>query len=178
MTKYNFNDFSTLYDVSQILNMPFKSVAEFLNLNAQDASNRNKSIRDLGLETLDMPSYYERFKSEKHNFISVLTVLGMTVTFSALILIVIIVSRLTLMDRKTQKKISTSSPIGTISSVDPGVLNFEDAVVAIIASIHKFKSEIALDHKILLTYRRIDVSMWQASGKLEMPNKHYKSIKK
>ena len=178
MEKYGFNDFSTLIEVSKYLHIPFKSMAKILDIDPQDSKNRSLTVRDLGYETLDMLQYEDEFNDRMLNYNSTLTVLGMCVTFTALILVAFIVSKLILLSDKKTETVKVSTPIGTISSKDPNILNFEDAVVAIVAAVHKFKSEIAIDHKILLTYRRIDVSMWQASGKIDMPNKNFQPAKK
>ena len=179
---YGYNDDSTLYEVSQLFHIPFKRFAGYLGVDPQDARNRSMTVRESGHETLDMFQYNERFKHETLNFNSTLIVMGMFVVFTAMLIISLIISKLTVFEKKTKEivKIATT-PIGTIkteSTEHLALINLEDCVCAIVAAVHRFKSEVASDHKILLTYRRIDVSMWQASGKVEMPNKHFDMMRR
>ena len=182
LDKYGFNDFTTLLDVSLVLEIPYKKLAGYLNLDQQDIRNRSRNVRDLGLESFDILIYREMFKKDSMNYISTLTLIGIFVVFLALVIVATLVSKLTVFnttkkDAVTVKKIDNMNIIAA-EKASSEFLNYEDAIVAIVAAIHRFKSEIANDHKILLTYRRIDVSMWQASGKIETPNRQYNLIKK
>ncbi|MCL2065305.1 MAG: OadG family protein [Candidatus Cloacimonetes bacterium] len=178
LDKFGFTDDSTILEVSQRFNIPFKKLANYLELNPQDLGNRAMTIQESGYEAMDMIQYLERFQHERLNYISTLTVLGMLVVFSALILVALVVSHLTIFEPKKLAPIKIATPVGTISTQQNEFTNLEDSICAVVAAVHRFKSEIAIDHKILLTYRRIDVSMWSASGKTEMPNKHFNLLRK
>ena len=178
LERYGFNDFSTINEVSEVLSIPYKKLTEYLHLNPQISANRTRTIRETGRETIDMLQYHERFKQESLNYSSTLTVLGMAVVLIALLLVSVVVSHLNIFESKKPEKVNVVAPSEKSTKAAQDFINFEDAVVAIAATIHRFKSELATDHKILLTYRRIDVSMWQASGKTEMPNKHFDLIRR
>ena len=181
MDRYGFNDFSTIFDVSRILGIPYKKLAVYIHIDQQDVNNRTRTLRNLGLETLDLLAFEATFKHDTLNYISTVTVIGVTVVFLVLLLIASLVSRLVLLDKKvvTGKKVTNiaNMNISAPKAASDNFINYEDAIVAIIAAVHRFKSEIANDHKILLTYSRINVSMWQASGKIETPNKQYNMMK-
>ena len=179
LDKYKFNDYSSLHEVSLLMNIPYKTIADYLGLEPQDAANRARPIRDFGLESIDMFEYEQRFQDEVLDFVSIIIVLGMIVVISALAMVAVVVSNLLIFDKKkTPQKVKIKTPIGTISTENTEHISLQDAVAAVTAAIHKFKTDIATDHKILLTYRRLDVSMWQASSKIEAPNRQYNMIKK
>lgn len=178
---FGYDDSYSLESICLLKNIPFKKMSEYLNLDPQDVNNRSRTLRDLGVEALDIEDMEKRFKDERIDFSSTLTVLGMSVVFVSLILTSLLISQLVHLNRKNEKKESKpthiSSPVGTITTKYPENLS-SDAVVAVIAAIHKHKQETDEENRIMLTWRRANISMWHASGKVEMPNSVFKAIKK
>lgn len=177
--KHGYNDFTKIDDVCLMLQIPFKKMAEFLEIDPQDNLNRARTIRDLGKETLEIVALEKRFHDQILDFSSTLTVLGMSVVFISLILTSLLISQLVHLGKhkKTESKpVSISTSVGTVSTEKVENLS-SDAIVAVIAAIHKLKMETAKENKIILTWRRANISMWQASGKVKMPNNQFSLLK-
>ena len=74
-------------------------------------------------------------------------------------------------------KNSVSTEVGRVSTANPADLNMSN-IVAVVAAIHKFKMEKMDEHNILLTYRRANINMWHASGKVDLPTIKYNTMRR
>ena len=174
-----FDENTSLVEVCNILEIPYKKVALYLNINPQDEFLRTQSISYFEKTPLDMLIFEQRFRREMLDFSSALVILAMTVTFVALLLMAFAMSRLAIVGRKPIQKAPTAieTPVGKVVLENNDILN-GDVVVAVVAAIERYKAEKSKDHRIMLTWRRANVSMWQASSKVYMPNRNYNLFKK
>ncbi|MCK9329759.1 MAG: OadG family protein [Candidatus Cloacimonetes bacterium] len=174
-----YNDYNTLESICLLKNIPIKKMSEYLNINPQDSSNRSKTLIDLGINVPIFEELEERFDENILDFSSTLTVLGMSVVFLSLIITSLLISQLVHLNKKKDKKetkATLTSPIGKISTQYIENLS-SDAVIAVIAAIHKHRIDTDEQNRIMLTWRRANVSMWQASGKVQMPNSSFRTLK-
>jgi hypothetical protein len=167
--KYEYNDFSKIGDVAKIIDVPYSKLATYLNLDPQNQANRLLTIRDIRRETLDLNDIKQDFDNDKLIHSSYLMVLCMIVIFIALLLTSIIISQLVLISRKT----SEADPASIISKVGRIITDKSEhlhgnAIVAVIATIEKLKADTVTESRIMMTFRRTQVNMWHASGKVEM----------
>jgi len=180
LRNFGFNDNSTLDEASRFLQIPFIKIAEYLNLDAQDSENRSRTLRDLHIETIDMLEFKERFDSEMMGLSAVLTILGMLASLLALTITALAISQLTHLKGKTKeaepKPITITTPVGKITPATSENIS-SDAIVAVIATIHKLNIEIEKENKIFTTLRRANISMWHASGKVNMSTQQYFALR-
>ena len=180
LRRFGFNDQNTLNDVSRFLQIPFIKLAEYLDLNAQDPANRFLTLEDVNIESIDMMELLERFQQEKLLLSSALTILGLLASFMALSVTALAISQLKHLKSKAKisepKPITITTPIGKITPA-AGERISSDAVIAVIASIHRLNSEIEKENKLFMNWRRANISMWHASGKVNMPTQQYYALK-
>ena len=176
LKNFGYDDYTTIEKVCLLKNIPFKKMAEYLEIDPQEVSNRTKTLKDLGVNAQKINELEKRFDDNILDFSSTLTVLGMSVVFISLILTSLLISQLVHLNKKKETKVATTSPIGKISTKNIEDLS-SDAVIAVIAAIHKHKIDTDEQNRIMLTWRRANVSMWQASGKVEMPNSTFRTLK-
>lgn len=176
---HNFNDESTLEEVCKTLQIPYKKIASYLKINPQDEVLRNKQLSFFILEPLDILELQQKFNNEMQEFSSSLVILAMILTFLTLLLIAFAISKLTIVEKKFGKKQPTivNSQVGKVILEANDCLN-SDVVVAVVAAIERYRAEKTKDHQIMLTWRRANVSIWQASSKLFMPNQSFNIQKK
>ena len=173
-TYHKFNDSTSLVEVCNILQIPYKKIAFYIGIDPQDEALRLTSIREFDKETLDLIELHHRFNDEMLEFSSSLVILAIVVTFLALLLMGFAISKLAFASKKSEKKIPAvvETPIGKVILEDNDTLN-SDVIVAVVAAIERYRTEKTKDHRIILTWRRANVSMWQASSKVYMPNQNY-----
>ena len=178
-TYHKFNDSTSLVEVCNILQLPYKKIAIYLHIDPQDDALRTQSISEFGIETLDMIELYHRFNKEMIEYSASMVILAIIVTFLALLLMAFFISKLSLAGKKKVEKLPTvvETPIGKVILEDSDTLN-SDVIVAVVAAIERYRTEKSKDHRIMLTWRRANVSMWQASSKVYMPNRNYNILKK
>jgi Na+-transporting methylmalonyl-CoA/oxaloacetate decarboxylase gamma subunit len=176
--KYGFNDNARLADVSAILEIPFAKMVGYLNLDPRNKALRDMTIRDLSRETLDFYILKEKFEGEKYEFSSYLTVMGMSVVFIALIITSLVITQIVSFARKTvETKPAVKTIVGKIMTNK--IENLQcNAIIAVIAAIHKHRMDTVTEHKIMLTYRRANVNMWHASGKVDLPTIKYNTLRR
>lgn len=178
--KFNFNHNFTLLELSKKLNIPIKKLLEFLDLNIQDKSNYNKTLLELHISTQEIDEINKKFIEEKPEFGAVLTIIGMLVVFCALIITALVISQMAHFNKKTKVIPAASSvqtPIGIVTTKKNEDLS-SAAIVAVVTAIHMRMHELDEESKLMLTWKRANVSMWQATGKVQFPNSQYSHIKK
>lgn len=180
-TKYGFNHNYTLFDVCDKLDIPKKKLLEYMELGIQDQSNYTKRLHELGKTPADIIKINEQFLEDIPEFGAILTILGMLVVFAALFVTSIIISQLAHFNikKKTVPIVQSSiqTPIGEITTTKPQEVS-SASYIAVITAIHKRRQELEEEAKVLLTWKRAAVSMWQASGKTQFPNAQFRHLKK
>jgi hypothetical protein len=151
-----------------------------MNLDPRGEGIRELTLFDLGKRNYHLVEYKFQFQYGWFDFAAAFTALALPVVFIALLLISFVISRLRLFERKIDEKqpIQLPTPLGIVVAKETVDELGADAIIAVITAIHKHKAETAMENKVLLTWRRGDISMWQSSGKLELPNKQFNLIKK
>ncbi len=178
--KYGFNHNFSLFEISKKLNIPIKKLLEYLDLNIQDKTNYNKSLLELHISTQEIDIINKKFIENKPEFGAILTIIGMLVVFCALIITALVISQMAHFNKKTKVIPATSSvqtPVGTITTKKKEDLS-SAAIVAVITAIHMRMHELDEESKIMLTWKRANISMWQATGKVQFPNSQYDHLRK
>jgi Na+-transporting methylmalonyl-CoA/oxaloacetate decarboxylase gamma subunit len=177
--EYGFDDFTTLGEVALIIKVPLNELVKYLRLNPLN-DNSGVTIREARAEALDILDIMDNFNENTLEFLSTIILLGMGVVFVALIVTSVIISQSAFFSKKTEimeKPAVAQTAVGEISTVSADYLR-EDDIAAVIAVIHKLKMDHVSETKIMLTWKRANVTMWRASGKIEMPTSKYNIMKR
>lgn len=179
--QYGYDQTLTLKEVSQKNHLPIKKLIEYLKLNPRDKSLYQATLKDLHVRPADIDIIVKDFKENLPQFGAILTVLGMSVVFFSLILTALIISQLVHVGKTGKQEHkhghSVQTPVGKVTAKKHEDLS-TGSVIAVITAIHLRMQELEEENKLMLTWRRANVSMWQASGKVQFPNFKYTQNRK
>lgn len=186
------NDY-TMKAVADSINMPVKKLKAMLapELKKYGESNpeyasyqtQNRKWDDLSLSELNIPpaiiaEKFDEFTKETLPFGYSVTAVGILVVFASLLLISILIAQFQHIEKtkdiKVKKKKTTKTvdtPVGKITGPESAISS--NAIVAVIAALHKHKLSVEERVKIQMTFSRTPVNMWSASAKMDMPNRVY-----
>lgn len=170
---------TTLEEACKKLQIPYKKIAVYLNVDPRNKEFRTKPLSFFQKETLDILDLREKFNEDMLDYSSIMIILAMIMTFIALLIIAFALARMAALGKKMNKKqtIEVSTPIGQVVLEDNDCLN-SDVVVAVVAAIERYRATKMKDSQIMLTWRRTNVSWWRLSSKLQMPNVRYHNFRK
>lgn len=154
---------TTLIAIADAKHVPIKKLLETLHLPM--TTSYGATPKDLHLTLGDVLAAVERIHATRLDFGGNLTLLGMSVTFTALALVAVILLQLPRLSRKPKKQ-------PTPAKMPPKV-HGDDAAVAALLALHIHIQETQERNKLLLTWRRAPISMWKAATIVEMPNRDY-----
>jgi len=179
MRKYGFNDFTQISEIITHLQIPFMKLAEYMGIGARDAAIRTRTLRDLQKETLDMIDYQKRFQEDMLQVSSTLTVLGMLAALIALSVTALVISQLVhLKNKEPMPKPIITAAIPVVKSEPEVKENINsDSVVAAIIAIHRLNADVEKENRAIINWRRASISMWQASGKVQLSAQTYNVLK-
>jgi Na+-transporting methylmalonyl-CoA/oxaloacetate decarboxylase gamma subunit len=125
-----------------------------------------------------MVDFNEEFKKNRLVYSSYLMVLGLIVVFIALLMTSVVIWQLGVINRKTSEAAPTSiiSKVGRIITDKSESLQ-GNAIVAVVATIEKLKADTITESRIMMTFRRTQVNMWHASGKIEMTTIKFNALR-
>jgi len=171
LKKYGYTDLSTIGDVCRILKIPFNIMAEKLNLNARDVNHKNVTIRELHREVLDIEDIKIEYNDNRLVFSSTVLLMGMSLVLMALIVIAFVISQIGIFGKvaKVEEKLpSVITSVGKVIAARPKDLS-EVNIAAVIAAIHKLKTDTEEQDEVISSWRHVNINMWRASGKAEFP---------
>jgi len=183
---FGFNHSMTLYDCAKFNKVPIKKLLEYLNLPIQDKTNYTKTLIDLKIKPSLIIEKVKFFDTKKMELGAILTILGMLVVFAALAITALVLTQMIHLNKMGKSSghghsqpvttASVQTPVGKIKAPRPEDLS-SAAIVAVITAIHLRTQELEEENKLMLTWKRANVSMWQASGKVQFPNSKFQQNK-
>ncbi|MBN2829529.1 MAG: OadG family protein [Candidatus Cloacimonetes bacterium] len=168
------------------VNIPIKKVKSILHneleaynsLNGKDWKNFNRewdvlTLKELGITAERFKEVYEKFTHDRYIFGSSITWVGLSVVFFSLFLINAIIGLFKHINYEKPPKSnkSVATPLGTITG--PAEEMSSNTIVAVIIALHKYRSEIEERKKLMLTFKRAQISLWGAPHKSDMPNNNF-----
>ncbi len=183
----------TVKAVADSINMPVKKLKsmlaselsqygqdnpEFANYQTQNRKWDDLSLSELKIAPATVAEKFEEFTRETLPFGYSVTLVGIIVVFTSLLLISVLIAQfqhiektkdIKVKNKKANKTVDT--PIGKITGPESAISS--NAIVAVIAALHKHKQSVEERVKIQMTFSRTPVNMWSASAKMEMPNRVY-----
>ncbi|MDY6915239.1 MAG: OadG family transporter subunit [Candidatus Cloacimonadota bacterium] len=168
---FSFNKEMTIENFSVENGIPTKKVKEYLEI-PQNTDIQSK-LSDLQINKEQAEKVVKQFKREKNSFMLVVTLVGMFIVFSSLIITGIIINQLTHFQgekKKTNKKKSHRKSKSVSTQKDEPSSN---AIVAAITTVYLHELEVEEQNNLLLTWQRANVSMWKAVNKVNVPNRNF-----
>ncbi|MCB5251718.1 MAG: OadG family protein [Candidatus Cloacimonadaceae bacterium] len=168
---YGFNELNTVSEIAVSLSIPIKKLKAMLgNPDPLDKSWDDTSIQALGIELDTIKRTHDKFTEDIVLYGSSVTLVGMLVVFTALVLTSIIISQLVHLNReKKQARVISLSSDGQVKSA-PKNLD-RSVIVAAITALHIHQMELEDRRKMVLTFRRTPINQWRASAIMTMPNR-------
>jgi len=176
---YGYNDFTPVGDVCFLLKIPFNVLAEPLNLNTQNPDHRKATIRSTYHETLDIEQFKDEYHKERMVFSSKLLLMSMSLVFLALCVISFVISQLVMFSKvkKVEEKLpAVITSVGKVITAKKKDLS-DIQIAAVIAAIHKLKTDTEHKDEELNSQRFLHISMWRATGKANFPSTAYNLLK-
>ncbi|MCB5266855.1 MAG: OadG family protein [Candidatus Cloacimonetes bacterium] len=173
--EYGYNELSTVSEISASLSMPMKKLKAMLgNNDPLDKSWDNRSIQALNISPQRIKDIHDEFTQDALIYGASVTLVGMLVVFSALLLTSIVIRQLVHLNRAEQ-----STPViklGSEGKLKAAPKNLSrNVIVAAITALHIHQQEIEDKRRMVLTFRRTPTNQWRASAVLSMPNRELNS---
>jgi len=177
---YGYNDFSEIGAVCFMLKVPFNVIADSLNLNTRIAEHKKATIRSTYHEVLDIERFKEKYYSERMIFSSKVLLMSMSMALLAFFIISFVVSQLVIFSKvnKVEEKLpSVITSVGKVIAAKKSDLS-DIQIAAVIAAIHKLKTDTEEQDEVISSWRYVNISMWRASGKANFPSTAYNLLKR
>ncbi len=168
-----FNELNTVSEVSSLLQVPIK---KFKQLTISTRGPLDRSMDHMTLQALQLnPKEVKRacdiYQENRMAHGLSITLVGMLIVFSALVLTSIIISQL------HRVNIAPTAPVANIIKVNPqGQVTDQpqnlssNVIIAAITALHLHINSIAERRRLILTFKRASVNLWHASRVTELPN--------
>lgn len=173
--EYGYNELSSLAEISLSLNLPIKKLKSMLKLSEPlEKSWDNRSLQALGITPQQISEINDEFKRDIMLYGSSVTLVGMLVVFSALLITSLIIGQLVHLNNKGKaSQVIKLSADGKLKSAPQDLSR--NVIVAAITALHIHKQEIEDQRRMALTFRRTPTNQWRASAVLSMPNRELNS---
>ena len=160
-------------EISERECLPIKIMREKLGLNSQDKSCDNYSLQAMGVSPAAVDSMITEFNDNSVPYGFSLTLVGMTITFSALFITSFVVSQLQIGNkkRKPKEEEATEEIEQKAKPVETKRIQDRNEVTAAIMALHMYETGIKERRKMMLTIKRTPTNQWRTSQVLEMPNR-------
>ena len=168
---YGFTELSSFVEISDRLNIPIKKLREMAGLKSLDKSKDNTSLQALEIDPATVNEMIEKFRKESLPYSLSLTLVGMLIVFGALLFTSIIISQLSVVNKKTKMEERALVIDRSGKLIKNPIIQDHNAVAAAIIALHIYETGIKEKRKLMLTFKRTPTNQWRASQVLEMPNK-------
>jgi len=179
---HNFDETSTLAQISRTFSIPIKKLKNLMGFKVKNQEHH--SIQLLGKSVEEVIEVIDDYQETVHNYGWAVTLVGMLVVFSALIITSIVISQLIYLNREKKPKKDSSKPVAASDAkpkemaADTATDPDRDSMIAAITALHLYKTDLEERRKLALTFRRTPTNQWRASAVLSMPNREMNSYRR
>jgi hypothetical protein len=149
------------------LEIPVKQLKIYLELDPD--TDLNLTLEELHVSKKAVSQALAAYEESQHSFYTGIVIVGMLIVFVSLIIVGLIIQRmqsLKYLDKKKEKKISLSRVTGT-----NGRKISQNDIIAAITTVYLHELKTEEQSRLLLTWKRASLSLWNASAKFNMPNR-------
>lgn len=168
---YGFTELSSFAEISDRKNMPIKKLREMANLNSLDKSKDFASLQAMNIDPAAMDSMITHFNQTAVPYSLSLTLVGMLIVFSALLITSIIISQLNIVNKKPKMEDRALVIDRRGKLVTEQKIQDHNVIAAAIMALHIYETGIKEKQRLMLTFKRTPTNQWRASQVLEMPNR-------
>lgn len=168
---YGFTELTTLSELAALKNIPIKKLRTMVAIPSLDRSKDAFSLQALELTPARADSLTQQFTDATLPYGMSVTIVGVLIVFSALLITSIIIGQLVHVNKKPKLEdrhlvIDRSGKLKSHGQhIDPNV------IAAAITALHLYQQNIQERRKLMLTFKRTPTNQWRASQVLEMPNR-------
>ncbi len=168
---YGFTELTTLAELASLKNIPIKKLRNLVGIASLERATDGFSLQALELDPARMDSLATEFDKATLPYGISVTLVGMLIVFTALLVTSIIIGQLMHVNKKPKMEdrhlvIDRSGKlVSGHHQIDPNV------VAAAITALHLYETGIQERRRLLLTFKRTPTNQWRASQVLEMPNR-------
>jgi Na+-transporting methylmalonyl-CoA/oxaloacetate decarboxylase gamma subunit len=152
---------STIKQVSEQTNIPSKKILQYLDLDT--STEINLTLAELQISEEHLKKALTEYENKKHGFYSGIALVGMSIVFISLIVVGFFIYSLQHLNFKKKKKIVNTS-IGKVKVPEHISAN---AIIAAITAIYLHEAEAEEKNRLMLTWKRSQLSMWRATNMVE-----------
>ena len=161
---YDFPPETTLLQVTQQTNVPFKKLLEFLELDISTSSE--STLAEVNISNEEVIVALKKYTGCKKSFYGGIVWVGMSIVFLSLILVGLCIACLQYINRKKKPKTKTfQTSKGKVTA--PADHTNSNAIIAAITAIYLHEAEVEEKNRLLLTWKRSRISMWSAANMVE-----------
>lgn len=171
-----FDETSTLSDISKTFSIPIHKLKTMLGFKGDNQDHY--SIQLLGKTTDDIENAIQEYQDHVQGFGWSVTLIGMLVVFSALIITSFFIGQLVHLNREKKTKEDKAKPAPTAKASEVAKVLDHGALVAAITALHLHRMDMEERRKLALTFRRTPTNQWRASAVLSMPNREMNSYRR
>ncbi len=168
---HGFTELSFFSEISERESVPIKKLRELVGLQSLDKSKDHTSLQVLGVDPAHLDSLITKFHDQSVPYGLSLTLVGMSITFSALFITSFVVSQLRIVNKKPKTEETPLVIDHKGKLVADKKIQDRNAVAAAIMALHIYETGIKEKKKMMLTFKRTPTNQWRASQVLEMPNR-------
>lgn len=170
---HGFNELSTLSETAAFKKIPIKKLREMLGFDPLSAERDNSSLQALDTTPERIQEISRVFDDHKLQYGVSVTIVGMLIVFSALLITSMIISQLHQLNAKpnTADTRIVISPAGKLLNKPKGLNS--NVIAAAVTALHLYKLSIEERRKLVLTFKRTPTNQWRASSVTSMPNREF-----
>ena len=158
---------NSLAETAFQLEIPVKQLKIYLKLDP--VTDPNLTLEELHVSKNSVRQALAAYNKSQHSFYTGIVIVGMLIVFVSLLIVGLIIQRmksLEYFDKKKEKTLSKSR----VTAVR-GVQTSQNDIIAAITTVYLHELEAEEQSRLLLTWKRASLSLWNAAAKFNMPNR-------
>lgn len=172
---YGFSELNNLTEVAAVLHIPIKKLKSMLGEPIDPLTKEHdlRSLQSLNLSPERLMEIKDEFEADHVTYGISLTLVGMLVVFSALLITSIVIGQLRHLqaEKKKEPPVIKVSATGKVIKAPSGVSS--DIIVAAVSALYIYEYTIKERRRIQLTFNRSKTNQWRSSAILSMPNREF-----
>lgn len=172
---YGFSELNNLTEVAAVLHIPIKKLKSMLGEPIDPLTKEHdlRSLQSLNLSPERLMEIKDEFEQDRVPYGFSLTLVGMLVVFSALLITSIVIAQLRHLQAEKKKDLPVIkvSATGKVIKAPSGVSS--DIIVAAVSALYIYEYTIKERRRIQLTFNRSKTNQWRSSAILSMPNREF-----
>ncbi|MFC1887565.1 OadG family protein [Candidatus Cloacimonadota bacterium] len=156
-----------LAETASHLEIPVKQLKIYLEIDP--GTENTLTLEELHISKKALKTALEKYDNSKQSFYTGIVIVGMLIVFASLLIVGFIIDRLKTLKHLDKKRTKPAADNLKVTAVN-GVKSSQNDIIAAITAVFLYELETEEESKLLLTWKRASLSMWNVSSKFNMPN--------